>query len=450
MFKDYVNNNKQQLLDDLFQLLKIDTVLIEQPENKKAPFGKNLVEALNYCLDLGRKYGFKTTNIDNIVGEIEVGEGEETIAVLCHLDVVPTGDNWTTPSFEPSIRDGKLFARGALDDKGAAIASLYAMKALVESGCPINKKIRLILGTDEETGTRDMKRYLEVRPMPTMGFSPDACYPLIYGEKGIMSIDLVSKQKDDTIVKIESGDRYNVVPEKADAYLSKDVCEAFEKYLKENHFAGESEVNEKQIKLECLGKRAHAMEPKLGINALLRLFNFLKDYTNSGLVKFVSEYLNDSRFNDIGLNYTHHEMGDLTCNVALCNIDANGGKVGLNLRYPIEWDKENFVKKMQSVADKYDVEVKVIHDSVPLYVNPKSPLIQTLHGAYKKVTGDDKTPLQTIGGGTYARYLQNSVAFGPLMPGREDVCHIVDEYIYLDDLFASVEIYAEALKELAK
>lgn len=444
MFRDYINKNKENFLKDLYDLLRIDTVLVEQPEVKDAPFGPNLVKALNYCLDLGRKCGFKTTNIDNIVGEIEMGKGDETIAMLCHLDVVPTGTGWTTPPFEPNIRDGKLFARGSLDDKGAAIASLYAMKAINELGIKLNKKVILILGTDEETGTRDMKRYLEVRPMPTMGFSPDAQFPLIYGEKGIMSIDIKIKAEDDGL-EVESGDRYNVVPQEAWAKGIKDTSD-YLKYLEKTNSKGKLEED----KIYAYGLRAHAMEPKLGINAILKLCNYLKDKTNNKLVHFVSDCLNDSRFKDIDLDFTDYEMGDLTCNLALMNLKSGVGKIGLNLRYPVRWKKEEFLNALTKKATEYDLSVEVIHDSVPLYVNPNSDLIKTLHKAYVKVTKDDKTPLLTIGGGTYARYLKNCVAFGPLKPGREDVCHIVDEYIYLEDLLDSCEIYAEALAELGK
>ena len=444
MFRDYINKNKDKFLNDLFELLKIDTVLVEQPEVKDAPFGPNLVKALNYCLDLGRKCGFKTTNIDNIIGEIETGEGEETIAMLCHLDVVPTGTGWTTPPFEANIRDGKLFARGSLDDKGAVIASLYAMKAINELGIKLNKKVILILGTDEETGTRDMKKYLEVRPMPTMGFSPDAQFPLIYGEKGIMSIDIMLDDIDDGII-VESGDRYNVVPQEAWAFGIKDTND-YQDYLDKTSSKGEV----KDGKIFAYGLRAHAMEPRLGINAILKLCNYLKDKTDNKLIKFVSDCLNDSRFKNIGLDFSDYEMGDLTCNLALMKLEKGKGKIGLNLRYPVRWDKDNFLCELNKKASKYGLVVNVIHDNVPLYVEPNSDLIKTLHKAYVKVTKDDKTPLLTIGGGTYARYLKNCVAFGPLKPGREDVCHIVDEYIYLEDLFDSCEIYAEALAELGK
>ena len=186
-FLKYARDNEKQFLKDLEELLKIDTVLVEQPEVKEAPFGYNLVKALDYMLKLGEKEGFITKNIDNVAGHIEYGEGEEIIGVLSHLDVVPTGEGWKYPPFEPVVEDGKIYARGALDDKGACIAALYALKALKENGVKLNKKVRLIYGTDEETGSRGIARYLQVEKMPDLGFSPDADYPIIYGEKGILS-----------------------------------------------------------------------------------------------------------------------------------------------------------------------------------------------------------------------------------------------------------------------
>ena len=214
-FQKYANESKQNFLNDLDKLLRIDTVLVEQPEIKEAPFGENLVKALNYMLDLGKQYGFKTINIENVAGHIEYDEGDEIIGVLAHLDVVPTGEGWTNPPFEPTIKDGKIYARGALDDKGAAVASLYALKALKDMGVQLNKRVRLILGTDEETSSRGVKRYLEVEKMPDLGFSPDAEFPIIYGEKGILSFDLVTKKVNSIINKSKAGARSNVVPEVA-------------------------------------------------------------------------------------------------------------------------------------------------------------------------------------------------------------------------------------------
>ena len=233
----------EKFLEDLKELLKIDTVLIEQPEVKDAPFGENLVKALDYMLDLGKREGFITKNVENVAGHIEYGEGDEVIGVLCHLDVVPTGDGWTYPPFEPTIVDGKIYARGSMDDKGACISSLYALKAIKDSGVKLNKKIRLIFGTDEETGSRGIKRYLELEQMPDLGFSPDADYPIIYGEKGITSFDLVCDNINEEIVEFTSGDRYNVVPEVATVVLKNDYKEQYNSFLKENNYNGEVKDN---------------------------------------------------------------------------------------------------------------------------------------------------------------------------------------------------------------
>ena len=444
-FIKYANDNKQKFLDDLKELLKIDTVLIEQPEVKEAPFGYNLVKALEYMLELGKREGFVTKNIENVAGHIEYGEGEEVVGVLCHLDVVPTGDGWTYPPFEPTIVGDRIYARGSMDDKGACISSLYALKALKESNVKLNKKIRLIFGTDEETGSRGIKRYLELEQMPDLGFSPDADYPLIYGEKGILSFDLVGKVSDE-IIEFVSGDRYNVVPEVATVVLKKDYKEQYLEFLKQKNYNGEIKDN----KYIMYGKRAHAMEPRNGVNAIIRLLEFLNTIIDDSYIKFVYDNFKCSRLNTMNENFTDSEMGDLTSNVALLNITNNIGKCGINFRYPINWDKEKFFNNLNNKAIEANVKVDLLNDSTPHYVSKEDDLVKTLHKSYIKYTNDDKTPLMTIGGGTYARSLKKAVAFGPMMPGREDVVHQVDEYAYIEDLLISVAIFADALKELCK
>ena len=441
---EIVKKYQHEYLEDLFGLLKIDSVRVEQPEIKEAPFGYGCVEALKYTLNLGEKYGFKVKNIDNVAGHIEWGEGKDILGILCHLDVVPVGEGWTNPPFCPILKDGLIYARGSNDDKGPLMSALYAMRILKDLGFKPTKRIRLIVGTDEETASRGLHHYLEKEQEPTLGFSPDADFPLIYGEKGIMSIDIISNEKSKDIVNIESGDVYNVVPSKAFAKLNKDLNLEFAKYLKDNNYIGNT--NDGCLYVE--GIRAHGMEPRNGRNAMLRLFNFLASKIDSNLVKFVSKYLNDSRFKDINLDYTHHEMGDLTCNVAVCNIDENGGKVGLNLRYPIEWKKEKFLEELTKKASEYNLTINVISDSSPHYVSPNSDLVKKLYEAYKEVTNDTENKIMTIGGGTYARLLKNAVAFGASLPGRETVAHNVDEYMALDDLMIAIEVYMKSLEKL--
>ncbi len=445
-FIKYANEHKNQFLDDLKQLLKIDTVLIEQPQIKEAPFGYNLVKALELMLEFGKREGFVVKNIENVAGHIEYGEGEEVIGVLCHLDVVPTGDGWTNPPFEPIIKDNKIYARGSMDDKGACISSLYALKALKESNVKLNKKIRLIFGTDEETGSRGIKRYLELEKMPDLGFSPDADYPLIYGEKGILSFNVCSNEVNDEIVEFKAGDRYNIVPESAYVIFKNDYKEKYLQFLKDKNYKGEIKDN----KYIMYGKSAHAMEPRNGINAIIRLAEFINTVVEDNLFKALEKAFCCSRLTTINENFTDPEMGDLTSNVAVLKVENKNGYFGVNFRYPINWDKEQFFKNLNAFALSNKLSVHLLNDSTPHYVSKEDELVKTLHKSYIKYTNDDKTPLMTIGGGTYARSLKRAVAFGPMMPGREDVVHQVDEYAYIDDLLISVAIFADALKELGK
>ena len=445
-FLKYARDNEKQFLKDLEELLKIDTVLVEQPEVKEAPFGYNLVKALDYMLKLGEKEGFITKNIDNVAGHIEYGEGEEIIGVLSHLDVVPTGEGWKYPPFEPVVEDGKIYARGALDDKGACIAALYALKALKENGVKLNKKVRLIYGTDEETGSRGIARYLQVEKMPDLGFSPDADYPIIYGEKGILSFVLESNTINEEIISFESGDRLNVVPEVATVELKNNYQKQFLDFINEKNYKGEVKDN----KYIMYGKRAHAMEPRNGENALLRLVEFLNTIIEDKFIKFIYNNFRCSRLNTMNENFTDPEMGDLTSNVALMKISHGKGQLGINFRYPINWQKEKFFSNLKELSNELNIIVKVLGDSTPHYVSKEDELVKTLHKSYIKYTGDDKTPLLTIGGGTYARSMKRAVAFGPMMPGREDVVHQVNEYAYIEDLLVSIAIFADAIKELGK
>lgn len=444
-FLETVKTYRDDLVKDLVKILQMNTIATEQLEVKDAPYGNNLKEALLEILALGESMGFKTKNIENVAGHIEYGEGDEIIAVLCHIDVVPTGDGWTYPPFSGTVVDDKIYARGALDDKGPLMSSLYALKALKDMGIKLNKRVRLIIGTDEESGSRCVKRYLEVSEKPTMGFSPDANFPIIYAEKGIMSIDIIDMNKESNFV-LTAGDRYNIVPEVANVETKVNFVDRLNNFGKINNL--EVKVNNNQYSL--YGRSSHAMEPEKGINALVHLSSFLKDEFDNNLVKFIGEKLIDTRFNEINENFSDKEMKDLTVNVAFARINQDGGKVGLNLRYPINWDKEGFLNRFSDLAKSYGLEMLLKSDSNPHYVNPKSELVSTLHQAYIKYTGDDKSSLQTIGGGTYARELGNAVAFGMLMPGREDVVHRVDEYVHISDLLTSAAIYAEAIYQLGK
>lgn len=445
-FLDEIRKNKKEFVKEICELIKIPSVLEESPHSKDAPFGKPIRESLDYVLNLGKKMGFITKNVGNVSGHIEYGEGSEIIGVLCHVDVVPADGKWKYPPFSATIEKDKIYGRGAQDDKGPTICSLFALKMIKDLNIKLNKKVRLIIGTDEETAWRGISKYLQEEQMPSIGFSPDAEFPLIYGEKGILTFDLVADNVDKKLKKVVAGKRYNVVPDYAYAIHEDDLGKEYTEYLKEKNRKGRVDTN----KLEMFGKSAHAMMPEAGENAAIELCKFLSEYTNNQLVKFINDKLQDSRCHDMNLNYTNEEMGDLTMNLGILEINENKSKLGLNFRYPIHFDSKNFVAEFEKQAVQYGLKLEFKEDKAPHFIDKNSKLVQTLHQSYIKYTGDDKTPIKTIGGGTYARAIKNAVAFGILFPGETELAHQIDEYISIEKAMLASAIIAQAIVDLGK
>ncbi|WP_099221336.1 dipeptidase PepV [Listeria costaricensis] len=461
-----VESRRDDFLKDLEGLLRIPSVRDDSKSTEDAPFGPDVKRALDYMIELGAKDGFTTKEVGNVAGHLEYGAGEELVGVLGHVDVVPVGDGWSHDPFDPILKDGKLYARGVADDKGPTIAGYYALKIIKELGLPISRRIRIIVGSDEESGMSCVERYFETEEQPTVAFVPDAEFPIIHAEKGISELDVSFKggEKDGAadfrLISFESGERYNMVPDHARVVLEdvKDVDKlekAFADFLQNHDVTGEIETEGTQATISVVGKSAHAMEPNNGINAGLHLVAFLGGFELTGAAKdfvaFGRDYLfGDSRAVKLGINYEDKESGELTMNVGVIRYSVSeGGRYGLNFRYPVTADMDKLKNKAETVVLEYNAEYSHYNDSKPLFVPQDHPLIQILQEVYTKHTGEEAT-LLSIGGGTYARHLETGVAFGALFPGREDTMHQKDEFSYFDDLLKATAIYAEALYKLAK
>ena len=446
-FYKYVLEHKEEMIERTKELLRIPSILEEFDPKEQHPFGEDINDALEYMLKLGKKDGFLTKNLDSYAGHIEYGFGDELLGILCHLDVVPTGDNWSNPPFDPLVKDGRIYARGAIDDKGPTMAAYFALKFLKDLDIMPKKLVRIILGTDEETAWRGIDYYFAREKMPDIGFAPDASFPLIYGEKGLLSFFVEGTVNDDRLIAFHAGDRMNVVPDTASCELGIDLQEEFKGYLDRNNYKGSIEGNVYKIE----GKRAHAMQPDKGINAASLLVEFLKDHLDNSYINFISQYLTFDHFGEkFGIDYNDPEMKELTLNPAVFVVEDGMCQVGVNGRYPNGWNKEDALQIVKEKANEFGLSMKVTMDKPVHYVDPKDDLVQTLHQSYIKFTGDDTSPLLTIGGGTYSRALKKAVAFGPMMPGREDVVHQVDEYMMIDDLLKATAIYMDAIYKLTK
>jgi succinyl-diaminopimelate desuccinylase len=467
-WKKEVDKRKDALIEDAQKLLRIKSLLDEENATDHAPLGEGVKEALDFMLKLGEKDGFKSKNVGNLAGHLEFGEGEEIVGVLCHVDVVPEGDGWTSDPFGAEIREEKIFARGAIDDKGPTMAAYYAMKIVKEMELPLSKRVRMIIGTDEESDWRCVEHYFKHEEMPSMGFAPDADFPIIYAEKGISDFDLVQIGKYDgterevlaEVISFQSGRRYNMVPDFARASLvvhleQTEVVQRYIDFLKKTELKGKYYIDNGELILELQGVSAHGMEPDNGKNAGILMALFLAslqiDDKACQYFQFVSRYLcDDSRGRKLGIAYSDEITGDLTVNVGkLSYSQEHGGRLGFNVRYPVTNDMAETKDKLQSLIEKEHFIIENFTDSKPHHVEEDDFLIQTLKKVYEQQTGD-KAELLSIGGGTYARSLKSGVAFGPLFPGREDIAHQKDEHMFIEDLLKATAIYAQAIYELAK
>lgn len=454
-FKEEVLKRKDDLIKDLQTLIQINSELTTfDPNRAGAPFGEGNKEALDWMLSLANKDGFKTINVDGYAGHVEFGNQNEFVGIVGHLDVVPAGSGWTYPAYGAEIHDNKMYGRGTEDDKGPTIAAYYAMKILHELNVPLTKRVKLILGIDEESGWRCVNHYFKHYPeVPVSGFIPDADFPLIYAEKGIVRVNIVGKYDNSTLVSFSGGLRDNMVPDKSYATIkdaSEELVINFAKYLNDNKIVGSFKEENNLLHLEIDGISAHGSTPEVGINAIHLMNNFLcSNGIINELTSLIDTYLtNETNGTKLGINYTDEEMGELTVNLGVLEVTDSEFKVVLNVRYPNGVVFEELFGSLKETFNKLDVSYN--HHQKLLYNDPKSELVQTLMNVYRKHTNDHEAQPVTIGGGTFARAMPNVVAFGPHFPGKPSFIHQKDEYIDIDDLILATIIYTEALYELAK
>ena len=463
MFDEKIDNYKNEIINSLCELIKFKSVSIET-ENPEMPFGEPCKNALDYTLNLAENLGFRTKNLDGYCGYIEFGEGTEIVGILGHLDVVPadTKDGWRTKPFEANIRDNRIYGRGAIDDKGPVIASLFAMKAVLDSGIKLSKRVRLILGLNEEKSWKCIKHYKEIgEKTPVIGFSPDADFPCIYAEKGILSLRIHHPFiiKNMEILDIDcQNNALNVVPKYCSItlkYTTRDnrpVFENAENISVEN-------IDFDTIKINSHGISAHAAHPELGQNAITQLINYLNSHLDKSLSE--NEFTLLSKLAELGIfditspkflskEKIEDESGILTSNVGHISYEKNRLELGFNLRVPVNTPLDKIKVKYLELQEIFgDLEIHFTAEQSPLFVPKDSHLVTTLTNIFNKKSGQNASPI-AIGGGTYARAFPNCVAFGANMPGHQDMCHQVDEFINIDTLILSSKIYAEAIYELGK
>jgi predicted dipeptidase len=443
-FDLHLEAQQEPMKKALMDLVRIPSVCSEGGGGY--PFGSAIDQALHKALEIAKEIGFKTHYGDGgYYGYAEVGEGAEMLGILGHLDVVPSGklEDWHRDPFDPVEIDGLLFGRGTQDDKGPLAAALFAVKALLDAGVKLNKRVRFIFGADEETLWRCINRYKEKEEAPTMGFSPDARFPLIYAEKGLLQFTLEGPNQTD--VRLAGGSAFNAVPDAIfyDGMLEEELADK----LDELGFAYEL----KEDGIEVKGKAAHAMITEEGINAISRLCLALKGIgIESKAINFIaSEIGEDPYATRVVGDCSDEPSGKLKFNVGLINI-GDKEQITVDTRIPVTVSKGEVVEKIRIAAAKYGLEYKEFDWLAPLYLPKDHPVIQTLMKVYRQYSGDEVTDPIALGGATYARAFDNCVAFGPLFPGELLTEHEPNERLIVENLYQAMKIYAYAVYELTR
>ena len=449
-----VMSKKGRLLACLQENLRIPSV--EGPVEDGAPYGIYCRRSLDHVLEAAREMGFRTCDVDGHVGWVEYGEGEEMVAVLGHLDVVPAGDGWSFDPWGGEIKDDKIFGRGTMDDKGPSIAALFALEAIRDLGLPLKRRIRLIFGCNEETGATDIHHYLEQGgEIPVMGFTPDAEYPIINGEKGIINgycSRSFTQSGELRLVSFHGGIASNVVPDYAKAELAcsrelaeKIVAKSFEKVT--------FTMTDTGIIAEASGENAHGSTPWLGENAIGRLVLALNALPFEGelaeIFGFLAQKLGmDTVGKAAGIHLWDEISGDLSFNWGVMTADSSSMELVVNYRYPVTFEFKDCGPAFQALFEANGFTVRQVHKE-KLYISADSKLVQTLLKVYREHTGIDGKPI-CIGGGTYAKCLPNILAFGPIFPGDEVREHKPDEFMEIPKLIKNAQIIASAMYEMAK
>ena len=441
--KQFIEENLDGMKRDLKELVSYNSV---RSDDEK-PFGKMNRAVLESALRLMEEKGLRTENVDYYCGFGETGEGERLIGILAHLDIVPAGEGWKHDPFDMLEEDGFLYGRGVSDDKGAAVASMYALKYLIQENYPFKKRVRLILGCNEETGSACIRHYVEKYGHIDCGFTPDGDFPGIYAEKGMVAAKLVGHGT--RIIDIKGGEASNVVNKKISCRLPLDSFDEklFKQYLIE-HKLDFDYTEEETIDVTVYGISAHASRPDIGKNAFSHLMEALyhAGFEDSFVSWFHEHFSLELHGEKLGFESLKDDISDTTINFGIIGKQEDAIVVSLDMRFPVKTTSEKAVELLK-ISDEHN-ELQIMGRTEPLYFDIDSPMIRALKKAYVDVTGDDKTEMEALGGGTYAKAIHNCIAFGCEFQGENNHIHELDECLNIESFKKQVEIYVAAIRNL--
>ncbi len=435
----YIDAQQEQMLKSLDSIVSVPSVRGKALEGM--PYGEHCAKALNTFLSMADSMGLVTRNFDNYVGTIKFDDTPEKLGILCHLDVVPVIEkNWTYPPFRATLQNGKVFGRGTIDDKGPAIAVLYAMKSIKDLGLKLKSNVRFVVGTDEENGSSDLEYYSTCESMPPNVFTPDGSYPCINIEKGMIRLSFESAYTGKFIQEIHGGTVINGVPAECYAIVSKDVPPT------ENITVEKLDVG---YKVKYTGLSAHASTPELGNNAITGLLEYLKHFDDSKVIQGLAEAFphGDVNGNALGIFAEDELSGKVTSVLSIISLEGGHITCKQDIRFPLCTSKDAIIRKVENTMQGFGYDVNTLLAENPHHTDENSEFIKALLNIYSEETGNESY-CEAIGGGTYVHNIEGGVAFGAEFPNEDNSMHGDDESIRLDSLMLNCKMFARAIIDI--
>ncbi len=437
-----------EMLEKLSRLVKYNSVNEEALPGM--PFGKTNAECLNEALKIAEELGFSVTNMDNYCGYAEMGEGDDILGIVAHLDIVPEGEGWSYDPFTLTRCGNTVYGRGVSDDKGPLIAALYAMKLVKDSGVPLKKRVRLLMGCNEESGSECMKYYNTHGEPITIGFTPDAEFPGIHGEKGMSSMTAYSKNT--SIISMNGGFVSNAVCSNCTTEIPKNavsVDRLRSQFEKTPLTSFEITEAENSIIIKAEGVAAHASMPNKGINAAGYTMQALQSAgMKDDFVDFYMSHIGVSNDGSgIGCKYSD-KYGALTLNNGIVKSENGCISCTIDIRYPVTWTPDTIREKAAPYLEDENGRIEFGSVVEPLFYSEESDLVKNLYNSYVEITGDTVNKPMVIGGGTYAKTVPGIIAFGGTFLDEEPHIHDVNEKIEIDKFEKQVLIYRQAILNL--
>ena len=430
-FETPLNNVQNKFIQGLRRIMKINSV--KGPAAPGAPFGMGPKKALTETLELAKELGFKTMIINDAMGYAQLGDNNENyIGVVGHLDVVHEGTDWDYPPFDLTLDNEVFYGRGVLDNKGPIIANLYALYVIKEMNLPLTKTIRIIFGTDEESGSLDIPMYLKKEKPPIYGYTPDCKYPAVYGERGVLGVQITTEVTD----------------------LSQSVLSHFEGNFDRSAIPDTLSYTISGTDYSIKGKRAPSNAPDMGKNVITLFAEAVREMPQitgefKNYLTWLASSLHDKHDGSgLGINFYDEESGYLALTPYELLFNDNQITLNISMRYPVSIKKEDILTQLSQHLPEHS-QVTVTRDMPSTYFDKHHPMVQIMTEVYEYATGLDGTPVTTTGA-TYARSMPNIIAFGPSFPGQKGIAHNKNEYMDKKDLMKNLEIYTYLLAELGK